>query len=138
MRVVGLGIRASASTPTPGSQVAPEMLWAGSLTTILGAPYIYFRPGKGSLVNITCVVNSLQRPEHIFWYHNGQVSGGSRIAAQGLLMLSLSAGPGPHYRDLEISAPMMIAFFFLHLKCCQSVIAHIVPDIFTVLKIASI
>ena len=44
---------------------------SGSITTIIGSPDIYFR--QGSLVNITCVVNSLKRPEHIFWYHDGQV-----------------------------------------------------------------
>ena len=44
---------------------------SGSITNIIGAPDIYFR--QGSLVNITCVVNSLKRPEHIFWYHDGQV-----------------------------------------------------------------
>ena len=44
---------------------------SGSITNIVGAPDIYFR--QGSLVNITCVVNSLKRPEHIFWYHDGQV-----------------------------------------------------------------
>ena len=44
---------------------------SGSITYIIGAPDIYFR--QGSLVNITCVVNSLKRPEHIFWYHDGQV-----------------------------------------------------------------
>ena len=24
-------------------------------------------------VNITCIVRSLKKPEHIFWYHDGQV-----------------------------------------------------------------
>ena len=24
-------------------------------------------------MNITCVVNTLKKPEHIFWYHDGQV-----------------------------------------------------------------
>ena len=79
MRVVGLVIRPPVSTLAPSlapgrSQAAPEVLGAGSITTILGAPDIYFRPGPGTLVNITCVVSSLKRPEHIFWYHNGQVS----------------------------------------------------------------
>ena len=79
VRVVGLVIRPPVSTLAPPlapgrSQAAPEVLGAGSITTILGAPDIYFRPGPGTLVNITCVVSSLKRPEHIFWYHNGQVS----------------------------------------------------------------
>ena len=79
MRVVGLVIRPPASTLAPPlapgrSEAVPEVLGAGSITTIMGAPDIYFRPGPGTLVNITCVVNSLKRPEHIFWYHNGQVS----------------------------------------------------------------
>ena len=43
----------------------------GSSTSIIGSPDIYFQ--AGSLVNITCMVNSLQQPEHIFWYHNGEV-----------------------------------------------------------------
>ena len=43
----------------------------GSSTCILGSPDIYFQ--AGSLVNITCMVTSLQQPEHIFWYHNSQV-----------------------------------------------------------------
>ena len=43
----------------------------GSTTSIIGAPDIYFQ--VQSLVNITCIVNSLQQPEHIFWYHNGEV-----------------------------------------------------------------
>ena len=77
--MVGLVIRPPSSTPapalTPGrSPAPPEVLGAGSITSILGAPDIYFRPGPGTLVNITCVVHSLKRPEHIFWYHNGQVS----------------------------------------------------------------
>ena len=44
---------------------------SGSSTYILGSPDIHFQ--DGSLVNITCVVNSLKQPEHIFWYHNGEV-----------------------------------------------------------------
>jgi len=43
----------------------------GSSTSIIGAPDIYFQ--EKSLVNITCMVNSLQEPEHIFWYHDGEV-----------------------------------------------------------------
>ena len=50
-----------------------KVVGAGSITSILGAPDIYFTPEPGSLVNLTCVVNSLKRPEHIFWYHNAQV-----------------------------------------------------------------
>ena len=65
-------------TPPPGPatpKIKPRLDIpenSGSITSILGAPDIYFQPG--SLVNITCVVNSLKRPEHIFWYHDGQVS----------------------------------------------------------------
>jgi len=44
---------------------------SGSSTSIIGSPDIYFQPG--SLVNITCVVKSLNQPENIFWYHNGEV-----------------------------------------------------------------
>ena len=44
---------------------------SGSSTSIIGSPDIYFQ--AGTLVNITCLVNSLKQPEHIFWYHNGEV-----------------------------------------------------------------
>ena len=78
---MGLVTRPPSSTTSPAlapgrDQAVPEVLGAGSITTILGAPDIYFRPGPGTLVNITCVVTSLKRPEHMFWYHNGQVTGG--------------------------------------------------------------
>ena len=56
--------------PAPVPEAGP-----GSSTTILGAPDIYFVARPGSLVNITCVVHSLKQPEHIFWYHDGQVTG---------------------------------------------------------------
>ena len=63
--------------PTPPDSKTPTLdipdHSGSSITSILGAPDIYFR--AGSLVNITCVVSSLKRPEHMFWYHNGQVSG---------------------------------------------------------------
>ena len=44
---------------------------SGSSTSIIGSPDIYFY--SGSLVNISCLVTSLQQPEHIFWYHDGEV-----------------------------------------------------------------
>ena len=77
IRVVSL--ERTVMTPTPPTTPAsntnkldiPEHA-GSSITSILGAPDIYFR--AGSLVNITCVVSSLKRPEHMFWYHNGQVS----------------------------------------------------------------
>ena len=79
IRVVSLARPVTSPPPPPThhtKQVAkPASLdipdHSGSITNILGAPDIYFR--QGSLVNITCVVNSLKRPEHIFWYHDGQV-----------------------------------------------------------------
>ena len=43
----------------------------GSSTSIIGSPDIYFQPG--SLVNISCLVHSLNQPQHIFWYHDGEV-----------------------------------------------------------------
>ena len=44
---------------------------SGSSTSIIGYPDIYFF--SGSLVNISCLVTSLQQSEHIFWYHDGEV-----------------------------------------------------------------
>ena len=75
LRVVALVARpAPAATPPPRPAPVPEA-GPGSSTAILGAPDIYFVARPGSLVNITCVVHSLKQPEHIFWYHDGQVTG---------------------------------------------------------------
>ena len=56
-------------TPPPKLFDLPEN--SGSSTSIIGSPNIYFQPG--SLVNISCLVHSLKEPEHIFWYHDGEV-----------------------------------------------------------------
>ena len=62
------------SNPHQTTQQTPKLELpenSGSSTSIIGSPDIYFQ--AGSLVNISCLVNSLKEPEHIFWYHNGEV-----------------------------------------------------------------
>jgi hypothetical protein len=63
---------------------------SGSSTSIIGSPDIYFQPG--SLVNITCLVTSLQQPEHIFWYHNGEVI--SYYSSSGGIIIIMRRGVG--------------------------------------------
>jgi hypothetical protein len=58
-------------TPKPRLKLFDLPENSGSSTSIIGSPNIYFQPG--SLVNISCLVHSLKQPEHIFWYHNGEV-----------------------------------------------------------------
>ena len=101
LRVVALVARpAPAATPPPRPAPVPEA-GPGSSTAILGAPDIYFVARPGSLVNITCVVHSLKQPEHIFWYHDGQVTGVSVMARVSSVLTSSVVNSSPNINRLR-------------------------------------